>query len=83
MTLKTRKSNPQTVTAIQQAATAAILAPAPVAVRRIYMDITGHVDAALEALAKSKGISKKAAVEAMILASVQPQDLTLKIKGRK
>jgi hypothetical protein len=59
------------------------LAPAPVAVRRIYMDITGHVDAALEALAKSKGISKKAAVEAMILASVQPQDLTLKIKGRK
>jgi hypothetical protein len=57
------------------------LAPAPVAVRRIYMDITGHVDAALEAAAKAKGQTKKAFVESLILASVGPRDVVM--KGRK
>jgi len=59
----------------------AVLAPAPVAVRRIYMDITGHVDAALEAAAKAKGQTKKAFVESLILASVGPRDVVM--KGRK
>ncbi len=45
-------------------------APVTVAFRRIYMDISGEVDAQLEALSTLKGMSKKKFVEALITAAV-------------
>lgn len=44
--------------------------PQTVAFRRIYMDISGEVDAMLEAAAKAAGKSKKAFVEELIKAEV-------------
>jgi len=42
-----------------------------VAFRRIYMDISGEVDAQLEVAAKASGKSKKAFVEGLILAACE------------
>lgn len=47
-----------------------VISAQTVAFRRIYMDISGDVDAALEAAAKQAGKSKKAFVEELIKAEV-------------
>lgn len=57
------------------------LVQAQVAFRRIYMDISGEVDAQLEALATEARQTKKAYVESLILSAVEQSNK--KGKGKK
>lgn len=57
---------------------------AAVTFRRIYMDISGVVDAQLEVAAKAASKSKKAFVEGLILAAVaESEDQRKGQKGKK